>query len=98
VRRLPAALQALHAEWVAGQDTKPVDLARRRARRFAITLLAQGEPLDAIERVLHAGGFHPALAHEAVRWARDQACLDDDGADRDRATPKESLPAPVPRR
>jgi len=44
-------------------------VARRRARRFALTLLAQDEPLDLVERALHAGGFHPALAHEAVRWA-----------------------------
>jgi hypothetical protein len=72
VRRLPAELQARHAEWIAEQS-HPVDLARRRARRFAITLLAQGEPIDAIERTLHAGGFHPAIAHEAVRWAREQA-------------------------
>jgi hypothetical protein len=88
VRRLPAALQATHAEWLAEQETKPVDLARRRARRFALTMLAQGEQLDAVERSLHAGGFHPALAHEAVRWAREQAHDEQDEA---------SLPATVPR-
>jgi hypothetical protein len=27
---------------------------------------------------LHAGGFHPALAHEAVRWAREQELALDD--------------------
>jgi hypothetical protein len=73
VRRLPTTLQARHAEWVEQQTNAPLDIARRRARRFALTLLAQGEPIDAVERALHAGGFHPALAHEAVRWARDQA-------------------------
>jgi hypothetical protein len=73
VRRLPTALQARHAEWVEAQASSPVDIARRRARRFALTLLMQNEPIDAVERALHAGGFHPALAHEAVRWARDQA-------------------------
>jgi hypothetical protein len=73
VRRLPASLQARHAEWVAEQSAKPLDLARRRARRFALTLLAQGDSLDSVERALHAGGFHPALAHEAVRWAREHA-------------------------
>ncbi len=83
VRRLPAALQARHAEWTAEQETKPLDLARRRARRFALTLLAQGEPMDAVERALHAGGFHPALAHEAVRWARAQ-------------DPQEAPPEPAP--
>jgi hypothetical protein len=73
VRRLPTALQAQHAEWVEAQASLPVDIARRRARRFALTLLMQDEPIDAVERALHAGGFHPALAHEAVRWAREQA-------------------------
>jgi hypothetical protein len=73
VRRLPTALQARHAEWVQAQASSPVDIARRRARRFALTLLMQDEPIDAVERALHAGGFHPALAHEAVRWAREQA-------------------------
>jgi hypothetical protein len=90
VRRLPVALQARHAEWIAGQDTKPIDIARRRARRFALTLLAQGESLDSVERALHAGGFHPALAHEAVRWARAQAIPEE------REEP--SLPTSVPRR
>jgi hypothetical protein len=88
VRRLPAALQAQHAEWTADQ-TGPVDIARRRARRIAMTLLAQGEELDTVERALHAGGFHPALAHEAVRWAREQAAALEE---------QESLPAVVPRR
>ena len=88
VRRLPAALQAQHAEWMADQSN-PVDLARRRARRFALELLAQGEPIDAVERSLHAGGFHPAVAHEAVRWARDIATVEED---------ESALPAVVPRR
>jgi hypothetical protein len=92
VRRLPAGLQARHEEWTSEQQAKPLDLARRRARRFALTLLAQGEALDAVERALHSGGFHPALAHEAVRWAREQALVDDQP---DQAVP---LPASVPRR
>ena len=97
VRRLPAGLQARHAEWIAAQEAKPVDLARRRARRFALTLLAQGETMDAVERALHAGGFHPALAHEAVRWARAQAPEEDEADVHARET-EESLPAVVPRR
>ncbi|MDQ1380273.1 MAG: hypothetical protein QOG65_3377 [Actinomycetota bacterium] len=80
VRRLPSGLQARHAEWIEEQATKPVDIARRRARRFALTLLVQDEPLDAVERALHASGFHPALAHEAVRWAREQAVILNDGS------------------
>ena len=45
-------------------------------------LVAQGEPMDTVERALHVSGFHPALAHEAVRWARErQRELDDDTVD-----------------
>jgi hypothetical protein len=88
VRRLPAGLQARHAEWSTAQEAHPLDLARRRARRLAITLVAQGEPLDGIERILHSAGFHPAIAHEVVRWAREQQ-LDADEV---------PLPAAVPRR
>jgi hypothetical protein len=101
-------LQARHAEWVAGHTNSPIELARRRARRVALTLVAQGEPIGSVERALHGGGFHPALAHEAVRWARDrQLELDDDTdlspdpltatAPADFPT-QASLPAPVPRR
>jgi hypothetical protein len=97
VRRLPAALQARHAEWVAGQTNSPVQLARRRARRVALTLVVQGEPIDTVERALHNGGFHPALAHEAVRWAREQKReLDDDTPEQ--LIQQTSLPATVPRR
>jgi hypothetical protein len=100
VRRLPAALQARHEEWVADQTNAPVQLARRRARRVALTLVVQGEPIDTVERALHGGGFHPALAHEAVRWARDrQRELDDDTELTASGLPDQaSLPATVPRR
>ena len=97
VRRLPAPLQARHAEWVAGQTNSPGQLARRRARRVALTLVVQGESIDTVERALHSGGFHPALAHEAVRWAREQKReLDDDTPEQ--LVNQASLPAPVPRR
>ena len=96
VRRLPVALQARHADWTAAQSTHPADLARRRARRFALTLRAQGDPFDAIERALHTGGFHPAVAHEAVRWARAQEQAENHDAAK--TAPEESLPATVPRR
>jgi hypothetical protein len=100
VRRLPAALQAKHEEWTADQATKPIDLARRRARRFALTLRAQGEQFDAVERALHTGGFHPALASEAVRWARaqEQAHVEEEQPDPEVPPAEQSLPAVVPRR
>ena len=72
VRRLPSALQTQHEEWMAGQRAAPLELARRRAQRVAIMLLAQGEAMDTVERALHTAGFHPALAHQAVRWAHDR--------------------------
>ncbi len=81
VRRLPTALQAEHETWMAGQRAAPVELARRRAQRVAIMLLAQGEQMDTVERALHTAGFHPALAHQTVRWALDrQRELDTDAA------------------
>ena len=45
--------------------------ARRRARRLALTLLEQGDDTDHVERVLASIGFHPAISHEASRWARE---------------------------
>jgi hypothetical protein len=74
-----------------------VQLARRRARRVALTLVVQGEPIDTVERALHSGGFHPALAHEAVRWAREQKRELDDDTPEHLIQPA-SLPATVPRR
>ena len=57
---------------MVGQRAAPIELARRKARRIALMLVAQGEPMDTVERALHTSGFHPALAYEAVRWARDR--------------------------
>jgi hypothetical protein len=67
------AVQARHQEWVAGQArTGELDPARKRARRVALTLMMEGEPIDTVERALHRSGFHPAVGHEAVRWAHDR--------------------------
>jgi hypothetical protein len=87
VRRLPTALQAQHEEWMVGQRAAPIELARRKARRVALMLVAQGEPMDTVERALHTAGFHPALAHEAVRWARDRQRELDDDTDAGRSSP-----------
>jgi len=84
VRRLPVAVQARHREWVEGQATnESFDPARRRARRVALTLLMEGESRDTVERALHRAGFHPAIGHDAVRWAcerHDQICAEDEHA------------------
>ena len=76
VRRLPVAVQARHREWVSGQTANDgLDVARRRARRVALTLLMEGEPFDTVERALHRSGFHPSIGHEAVRWAQDRHAM-----------------------
>ena len=42
---------------------------RRRARALALSLIELGEDRSGTERQLHLWRFHPAVAHEAVRWA-----------------------------
>jgi hypothetical protein len=70
VRRLPPALQAQHAHWAEVTLADPPHAeARRRARRLALALLEQGDDVDHAERVLFATGFHPAVCHDAARWA-----------------------------
>ena len=71
VRRLPEALRAEHARWAEEQlEHGPLEAARGHARRMANALVEQGEDPGRIERVLHAAGFHPTVASEAVRGAR----------------------------
>ncbi len=70
VRRLPAHLQVAHDEWAEARlAEQPLAEARRRARRLALALLEQGDDADHVERVLYSTGFHPAVCHEAARWA-----------------------------
>lgn len=89
VRRLPAAVQAEHADWAdAHLDESPVATARRRARRLALTLLEQGDTLDGAEHALFSCGFHPAVCHDAARWAWDRHC--------EAAREAGLLPAPSP--
>ena len=69
-RKLPAPLQSQHDEWTqASLEAPPHTEARRRARRLALALLEQGDDADHVERVLFATGFHPAVCHDAARWA-----------------------------
>lgn len=89
VRRLPAVLQVAHADWSdAHLDEPPVAVARRRARRLALTLLEQGDSLDGAEHALYSCGFHPAVCHDATRWAWDRHC--------EAAREAGLLPAPSP--
>jgi hypothetical protein len=77
VKRLPIALQARHAEWVSTTVSEgPLELAKRRARRVAFTLLEQGDEIDHVERLLGSVGFHPAVCRDAAQWAWDRLVED----------------------
>jgi hypothetical protein len=73
VARLPESLQGAHRDWQeALLRPTSVEESRRRARRLALSLLETGHDLDGVERELHRWRYHPALASEAVAWARDR--------------------------
>ncbi len=71
LHRLPADLRDDHRRWLDAHPQQP-DHARQRdrARRLAVALVEMGDELDVVERQLHRWGYHPALAHDAIRWAR----------------------------
>lgn len=70
VSRLPAALQTEHVEWIERRPRPhTVEQMRERARQLALSMLELGEDHAATEQQLHRWRFHPAVAHEAVRWA-----------------------------
>ncbi len=73
--RLSPALQRQHDEWVGLDDhaVRHDDVARmrERARGLALSLLELGEDPATTEQQLHRWRFHPAVAHEAMRWALD---------------------------
>jgi hypothetical protein len=73
--RLSPGLQQQHEAWV-GLDNQVVrndDVVpmRERARGLALSLLELGEDPSSAEQQLHRWRFHPAVAHEAMRWAID---------------------------
>jgi hypothetical protein len=73
LNRLPAPLQDEHTAWQAQELRTPdLETQRRRARRLALSLAELGEDDEAIETQLHRWKLHPALAHEALRWARSR--------------------------
>jgi hypothetical protein len=72
LKRLPMSLQRQHARLVEVRLGEPPHAeARRRARRLALVLHEQGDD-DQVERTLASIGFHPAICHEAVRWAHSR--------------------------
>ena len=74
VRRLPVAAPSPSPRMGRGPGAPPATSTPRgkRARRVALTLMMEGETIDTVERALHRSGFHPAVGHEAVRWAHDR--------------------------
>lgn len=71
VTRLSAPLRDEHDAWARIALRHPdLDQQRRRARRLALSLAELGEADEDIEHQLHRWHLHPALAHEALRWAR----------------------------
>lgn len=77
-QRLTPALAAEHERWAARSSTHQAargagamgaEEQRRRARALALSLLQLGESEADTERQLHRWHFHPAMAHEALRWA-----------------------------
>lgn len=69
--RLPSQLQDAHTRWTAAErHGGSLDRHRLHARRLALGLVALGEPFDGAEAQLVRWGVHPALAHDAVAWAR----------------------------
>lgn len=71
VQRLKPMLREEHESWhLQAQRHPDLDHQRRRSRRLALSLAELGEPDEAIEQQLHRWRIHPALAHDALRWAR----------------------------
>jgi hypothetical protein len=71
--RLPPSLRHEHQSWIERTETTagPEEM-KARARQLALSLLELGEDLEGTERQLHRWRFHPAVAHDAVRWALHQ--------------------------
>lgn len=75
--RLPESLQAEHARWQDDNLRPPApDEMRRRARRLALGLYQLGEDTPTVEHQLHEWHVHPAMAHDAVRWAQARLASD----------------------
>lgn len=73
IERLPAHIRDEHATWQDESRRAPdVEQYRRRARRLALSLIELGETDEQVEQQLHRWKVHPALAHDALRWAHER--------------------------
>ena len=92
--RLTASLRDRHDAWRDAEAARPgPEEQRRRARRLALSLAELGETDEAIEQQLHRWRLHPALAHEALRWARERQQA---AAVPGRIPPPDRRPRPAP--
>ena len=78
--RLPEHLQVRLQRWrpdgrPAGDDGSPIADQRARARSLALSMLELGEASEVVERRLHAWRLHPAVVHDALRWATAQKAM-----------------------
>jgi len=68
--RLPASLRTEHDHWLSRPTTtQSFEQMQQRARSLALSMLQLGEDNLSVERQLHRWRFHPAVAHDALRWA-----------------------------
>lgn len=68
--RLPETLRAEHDQWlVRPKDPASFEQMQTRARALALSMVQLGEDSTSVERQLHHWRFHPAIAHDALRWA-----------------------------
>jgi hypothetical protein len=70
LQRLPESVQRAHTGWLERDVRRPVaGQVKLRARLLACALVELGDDYDDVEAQLHRWHFHPAVAHDAVRWA-----------------------------
>ena len=70
VARLKPHVRDAHDAWQQVEHRSPtIEERQTRARRLALSLLELGETDEATEQQLHRWKIHPAMAHEALRWA-----------------------------
>jgi len=71
--RLPESLRSEHDLWLSRPTkTTTFDQMQTRARSLALSMVQLGEDNPSVERQLHRWRFHPAIAHDALRWALAQ--------------------------
>jgi hypothetical protein len=82
VARLPEELRAAHEAHAAAEAARPgAQVVRQRCRQLALSLVELGEDEPEVLRQLLRWRYHPALAHEATKWAQARHRLARAGAE-----------------